>query len=362
MRFFRAWAASMKRAYPGLKIQTPGSFTPRPGSTYDQILARGRVGGSAITRDSMAKQLGAFGSDLFELQVLAPPELKAAEPEKLRDLAVETLTADEVMKRQGFLAARNAEGYGVYIRPAPIERDGDWYGQPWILVDDLTAEKVGRLKRNKLTTNIVVETSHENFQGWIRVGTEPVPRKILTRAAKIVAQAIGADIKAADWRHHGRLAGFTNTKPQRLKDGKRPFSKIWASQKHRVAEAGPALLDLARRQIEQEARDLEMQRRTAAERLEQARIRARLEGRDVVADLIEARARLGHGGDESAKDLRALMSALRKGHDPAEAVDALRTVSPDLEERHANVEDYLRRTLDRALEYLGSDPNQGPRR
>jgi hypothetical protein len=55
-----------------------------------------------------------------------------------------------------------------------------------------------------------------------------------TRAAKYLAERFGGDRASADWRHFGRLAGFTNPKPERqLPSGMRPFARL-RSAKGRV--------------------------------------------------------------------------------------------------------------------------------
>jgi hypothetical protein len=48
-----------------------------------------------------------------------------------------------------------------------------------------------------------------------------------TRAAKLLAERYGGDLGSADWRHFGRLAGFTNPKPsRRLESGLQPFARL----------------------------------------------------------------------------------------------------------------------------------------
>ena len=46
-------------------------------------------------------------------------------------------------------------------------------------------------------------------------------------AAKELAKRFGGDLSSADWRHFGRLAGFTNRKPERLlPNGLAPFVRL----------------------------------------------------------------------------------------------------------------------------------------
>jgi hypothetical protein len=48
-----------------------------------------------------------------------------------------------------------------------------------------------------------------------------------TQAAKQLAERFGGDRGSADWRHFGRLAGFTNPKPnRRLASGLQPFARL----------------------------------------------------------------------------------------------------------------------------------------
>jgi hypothetical protein len=47
------------------------------------------------------------------------------------------------------------------------------------------------------------------------------------RAAIVLASRFGGDLGSADWRHFGRLAGFTNPKPnRRLESGLQPFARL----------------------------------------------------------------------------------------------------------------------------------------
>jgi hypothetical protein len=48
-----------------------------------------------------------------------------------------------------------------------------------------------------------------------------------TQAAKELARRFGGDLSSADWRHFGRLAGFTNQKlKRRLQNGLAPFVRL----------------------------------------------------------------------------------------------------------------------------------------
>ena len=71
-----------------------------------------------------------------------------------------------------------------------------------------------------------METSPNNFQAWLNHG-QVLEAATSTRAAKALVERFGGDPSSADWRHFGRLAGFTNPKRERqLPSGLRPFARL----------------------------------------------------------------------------------------------------------------------------------------
>lgn len=125
------------------------------------------------------------------------------------------LTAEEVLRQLHFLRHRNSRGEHIYVRPA-----GE---HACTLLDDLNAEAVRQLNREGFAPAAVVETSPNNFQAWLR-HTGVLPRALSTLAARNLAARFGGDPGAADWRHFGRMPGFTNPKPKhRRANGQAPF-------------------------------------------------------------------------------------------------------------------------------------------
>jgi hypothetical protein len=89
------------------------------------------------------------------------------------------------------------------------------------------------MKEEGFEPAVVVETSPNNFQVWLNHG-QVLEAPMSTRAAKQLAERFGGDPSSADWRHFGRLAGFTNPKPERqLPSGMQPFTRL-RSAKGRV--------------------------------------------------------------------------------------------------------------------------------
>jgi RepB DNA-primase from phage plasmid len=58
----------------------------------------------------------------------------------------------------------------------------------------------------------VLQTSPGHLQAWVHVRSTPLLPAVVTAIGKQLALAYGGDRASTDWRHLGRLAGFTNQK------------------------------------------------------------------------------------------------------------------------------------------------------
>jgi hypothetical protein len=126
--------------------------------------------------------------------------------------------AKQVLKALLWLRRENLNQGHIYIRPAGL------HGLS--LVDDLTAAAIQRMKAEGFASAAVVESSPGNFQAWLKHG-QVLTEALSTQAAKQLAERFGGDRGIADWRHFGRLAGFTNPKPnRRLASGLQPFARL----------------------------------------------------------------------------------------------------------------------------------------
>jgi hypothetical protein len=82
------------------------------------------------------------------------------------------------------------------------------------------------LKSEGFAPAVVVETSPGNFQAWLHHG-QILPKRLSTFVARLLASRFGGDLASADWRHYGRLAGFTNRKNKyRKTDGTFPYVRL----------------------------------------------------------------------------------------------------------------------------------------
>jgi len=105
------------------------------------------------------------------------------------------------------LRLENARGAHIFVRPHNAHALS--------LIDDSSVEAIARMTDAGFHPALVVETSPQNFQVWLNHG-QTLDHNISSRAAKELAKRFGGDLSSADWRHFGRLAGFTNQKPERL--------------------------------------------------------------------------------------------------------------------------------------------------
>lgn len=306
-----------------------------------------------LSMRAIHRQLTAMPCHLYQIRLVHHASRKAFPGERLWG-ASPLATAATVR----FLRARNREGYDVYFRPYA----GD-HNAGYILMDlDGGPPAVLECMRTQgHTACMVVETSPGHLQAWIRVSAQPLPARIATVIAQHLAHLYPADLGSAEGRHLGRLAGFTNQKPQRrLSTGLAPWVRVRQAG-GALASQGPALVEGARLQVVREP--AAVLRRAAAHGLAPAGSSFPPAGtpEDVATSYQSWLHRLRipqrfPAPDWSIADLWVAKELLRQGT-PGDAVQALlRGGSPQFPRRHADPEDYLRRTLVRAVAELGCAP------
>jgi len=165
-----------------------------------------------VTEAIVTAQLKAMGCEAFDIGVLRQNGLM---------LLREYWTEQRILAAVPWLKHENARGAHIFMRP---------HGEHALsLLDDLTTEAVGIMLASGFEPAVLVETSPHNFQAWLNHG-KVLNRELSTRVAKALASQFGGDPSSADWRHFGRLAGFTNQKPgRRLDNGLAPFVRLKSS-------------------------------------------------------------------------------------------------------------------------------------
>lgn len=331
--------------------------SPAPGPAVQRVQAlAGLVPSNDRTLDQVRRQLAAFGCDLYEFQPL-PPKGSDLPKERIR-----RADAAGVERSLGWLKRMNMQGYDIYIRPAAP----DGHAAPFVFVDDIGSDVVQRLEADALPLAVGLESSPGRYHGWVRVGTGPMDRAEVTEAARLVAQRYGGDPSSADWRHYGRLAGFTNRKPERRTPRGQPFAMLRTSSGD-VAPAAEALLADARQATEWAER---ARQRAEQERRSLAAFRGdrrQLEG--ATAAFVEARERVrtAKEGDQSAQDYGAALALLRRGYTDEQVAGAMREASPHAAHHRSSRDfDYAIHTVAKARATIDSTPSKarapGPRR
>jgi hypothetical protein len=255
-------------------------------------------------------------------------------------MMLRTWRPEQVLSNVNWLRHQNALGNHIYIRPT------DSLGT--VLLDDLDAFAVSALRRDGLEPAAVVETSPGNYQCWIRLLHNTLRQQICPDLIRCLLARLAAEYEAdpccIDWRHFGRLSGFTNPKPRHIRaDGLQPFVLL--------REARPQVATRGRHRLLQSRRELmtapppsfciptrhHPQNRTYAERRRRILYLNRHHPWSVHPDA-------------SRLDFMIACEMLREGHQPQAVAHELDRGSPSLMNRKmGHKDDYLRRTLQAAM-------------
>jgi len=115
-----------------------------------------------------------------------------------------------------WLKRQNVNNEDIYIRPKRTDRGC------LILVDDIDGMDVDLMKDDGIQPAAVIETSHKNMQVWIKLN-QTVDYYTRMEISRILAEDYGGDKNSIDPHHFGRLAGFTNRKPEYITNMGFPF-------------------------------------------------------------------------------------------------------------------------------------------
>lgn len=251
----------------------------------------------------------------------------------------------------GFLRIRNREGYDVYVQPYAADRNA---GYTLLDLDAADANILRRLRADGCHPCAVLQTSPGHLQAWIHVSLSPLEPRLATAVARQLARHYGGDPASADWRHLGRLAGFTNQKTvRRMWSGYAPWVTI-VQARTGVAPNADSLLRSAREAVElPPGVGLEPPLRSGCARESEA---------GAIYQRCVAHWRIAQRfprTDWSIVDLWVARHLLRLGLPAAQVETVIRLGSPQFPRRHGDPEDYLRRTLNRAAA-AAFPPTGGP--
>lgn len=282
------------------------------------------------TARAVELQIAAMGSDVFEIGLFKPD---AADGEAI--MVPRVWDREALVRSVAWLRYENLSGRNIYIRPKGEHQLS--------LVDDLSATAVAKMKQSGFAPALIVETSPGNFQGWLK-HPERLDRETGTAAARDLAQQFGADTKAADWRHFGRLAGFTNRKSKyrSTETGLYPFVKIIEANGE-VYPAAHEFIRAVRAGVEERRCAVAMRRSASVSKSQGPQSTGPLKS-------IEAfRSDPKYANDGSRIDLAYALYAFSRGANEAQVEAAI--TSRDLSHKgtERRQRDYIARTIRKAL-------------
>lgn len=297
--------------------------------------------GLFLTFQAIRRQVTAMPCELYLIRLIHHPTRRAFPGERLWT-AVQLMNAATVR----FLRVRNREGCDVYLQPYAGDRNA---GYILVDLDHADPEVLETMRANGHEPCVVLQTSPGHLQAWIHVSPVPLEPAVATAMGRELAHTYGGDLASTDWRHLGRLAGFTNQKPERrLRGGWFPWVKILHVRPGLAPNAG-ALLEAAR-QLSAPARLRHTRRGAGIGAATSPNRELAFQAQETYCAWMK-RLRIAERfpqPDWSIVDLWIARELLARDT-PASHVEALlRFGSPNFPRGHGDPDDYLRRTLTRA--------------
>jgi hypothetical protein len=281
------------------------------------------------TAEAVTKQSRAMGAKTFEIGLFDPTAAQGSLLPRLWNL-------DTLLRSVSWLRLKNSQGRNIYIRPS---------GEHGLsLIDDASVQAIERLKSEGFAPAAVLETSPGNFQAWLCHG-QILPKHLSTLAARLLASRFGGDPASADWRHYGRLAGFTNRKDKyRRTDGTFPYVRL-----HEASGMVYARAEEFRAEVKSlyEAEQFKLPPR--------ASLRRRSLCRSSLKSIEDFRMKPIYGGDHTRVDLAYAVYALAHGVPENTARNALSSRDLTHKGDRKRQQEYIDRTIRKARERIGDN-------
>jgi hypothetical protein len=257
------------------------------------------------------------------------------------------LDFDAIISLVPWLKFENVNGNDIYItQDNNIDR-------ALILVDDLKIAQIKQMDQRGVNPACVIETSPDNYQVWVSLGVEPMPKNQRKILATLLAKAFGGDPASVDANHFGRLAGFTNRKPEHLKKSGYPFVLCWeATGKH--AEKMDQIRAWAKAKADEEM--LAGQNKQNDERISSNNSYQSEPGnifRQYFKQWLYYINKNNKDVDYSRGDFAVTCRMINEGYTKLDIITAIKNNSPDIEIRKRNhIDDYAIRTYNACLKRL----------
>lgn len=276
-------------------------------------------------------------------------------------------TADEVKEKITMLSRKNFEGYDVYVTPVNQR-------YVYIMIDDLKKESIEQMKKDGYQPNGVWETSKDNYQALFRLErstpehyNDPIRTAEQEAGAEIVRELTAkyqGDTKNLGIHKAFRLAGFSNKKPERNNE----FTRIIETRQDECQKTRELLKQKAEALI-QEKLQTQTEERKAVIRGERGFVmdkNTKASKACIDAYLRHMRREEGLANykgwnhDQSTLDFRVCKAMMKDGWATDSVADCLLNLSPEITERHKNVEDYITRTIQKAEKALLQETSKAP--
>lgn len=291
-----------------------------------------------ITLQAIRRQLGAMPNELYLVRLVHQRTRQAFPGERL--WTAQQLTHSATIR---FLRARNREGCDVYVQPYAGQHNAGY-----ILVDLDRARPtiMATMRAQGHDPCVVVQTSPGHWQAWIHLSTSPLEPAVATAAGKLLAAAYGGDLASTDWRHLGRLAGFTNQKPARCTPcGYAPWVKVVSAHAGLAAQAETLLQSARALAASQASRSSSVKWEDSVPTAIAASMAMEIYW--ACMERWHIRQRFPQP-DWSIVDWWVARHLLARHWTPTQVQEILRLASPQFPRCHGNPDDYLRRTVARA--------------
>lgn len=260
-----------------------------------------------------------------------------------KDGATRGFSPDELALRMQEMLRLQRRGENIYYTPLSEEKHH-------ILIDDMTAESLERLRQDGFSPAVILESSPGNFQCILTIPKlrSGFDRDVGNRITERLNRLYG-DKKLSGCIHPHRAPGFENRKPKhQRKDGTFPQVRILFAERRECGKT----LELAR-QIDREYAEAAQKRKTLPPRP----ITDRQPGNPVsayYAHLDNIRKHLAID-DYSRVDAMIALRMRSNGHSRADVAETVLVCAPTIREAQAgrNWQRYAERTADYAFGMAG---------
>ena len=304
-----------------------------------------------IRKAAASKAMLALGSEQYRITLMK--DGRGINFTKDPKSGVETLLGhSQVLEKLPILAAKNAQGWNVFITPISDRAH-------YLVVDDLDGQAgLSELKGLGHKPALVQESSPGNYQAVLKVAKTEVPLE--RKAANKVVRALNLEIGDPQFTgavHPFRLAGLANRKPKHeFGKGLYPYVKVISSNGNYDAVATNHVKDnvtaLEQELAQRVARTGQASPTSPLGTLPEADevvLTAERVARKRAVDQVVFK---GWELNASRVDFRVAQDLLEQGHQPPAVAAALHAGSPGIEERHPNTADYLDRTVGAAQDRI----------